>query len=301
MKKFIGFLIFFHLICFINVYAQVSGNIAYQDEESTYEKPTIELGSGELNLEEGSFLIEASVLINAKADEYVATFSLSEEGKTVDETGQKIERRISSFVNNLASLGINKNSVYVDFITQNKIYGYDLKDTISEDTLIKERLTGFEIKKNILIRYKNKELLNKIVLLAAKSNIYDVVKLDYVINSIEEIRKKLFDEAIKVANKKEVDFINKLKLKISSKKEVYTIKYTVLNPSESYQSYQASETNEVIPEIYQGATIEKVRKSKTFFYNPFDSKNFDYVINPVIAQPVVQYAILLKLKCKLDN
>jgi uncharacterized protein YggE len=302
MKYIIGLTLIL-LFSSINSYSQVSGNITYQNntDYSSYKKQQIELATGNSYLSDNTFLIEANVLINAKADEYIVTFSLNEDGKTIEEANQRIEKKVSSFINELSTIGITKSNLFVDFIAQNKIYGYDLNDQIPKNAVVKEHLIGFEVKKNILIRYKTEELLSKITLLAAKSDIYDLVKVDYIVSDIKAIREKLFDEAVRIINKKETDLTSKLGLKISSTKQIYAIKYKVLTPSESYQTYQASESNEVIPNYYREYTLQSARKNKTFFYSPLDSNDFDLVINPVTTQPVVQYTILLKVKYKTDN
>lgn len=301
MKKSIKLLAFFIFIFYVDTYGQSSGNIAYQNNNYSHQRPTVELPTGNLYINDNSFFIEANVLINMKADEYVVTFSLNEEGKTIEEASKKIENKVFSFVSGLNTLGITKNNIYVDFITQNKIYGYDLKDKVPENSVIKERLVGFEVKKNILIRYKNEETLDKITTLASKSDIYDLVKVDYVVNDLKGVREKLFDEAVKVVNQKEANFRDKLGLKIRSSKQIHTLKYNSLDPSESYRSYQAAETNEVLSSNYRSYTIETARKNKTFFYYPIDSTDFDAVIEPVVTQPIVQYTILLKVQYKLDN
>lgn len=304
--KYIAALALILFVCVINVYSQVSGNIIYKNDDyySAYKRPQIELPTGNLSLSENAFLIEANVLINAKADEYIATFSLNEEGESINEANQKIEKKIPTFISSLTAIGITKENIFVDFVTQNKIYSYDLNNPSKGPggrLVVTERLAGFEVKKNIFIRYKTTAQLDKITLIAAKSDIYDLVKVDYIVSNTRTIREQLFDEAIKVINKKETDFINKIGLTISSIKQIHTLKYKALTPSESYQSYQASETNQVTSNYYNEYAFQTARKNKTFFYHPLDSNDFDTVINPVVTEPVVQYTILLRIKYKYDH
>ncbi|MBL8148405.1 MAG: SIMPL domain-containing protein, partial [Blastocatellia bacterium] len=260
-------------VCITNIYGQVSGNISYQNSNATSKVDQIELANGRLYLDDRSFLIEANILLNAKADEYLATFSLNEEGKTIEEANQKIDKKLANFITGLHSLGINRDNFYVDFVTQNKIYSYE-----NEHGIFKENLIGFEVKKNVLIRYKNEDLLDKLTVVASKADIYDLVKVDHVLNDVAAVRDMLFDEAVKVINKKEENYISKLGLKVSSLKQVYTIKYDNLAPSESYLSYQAAETNQFYSS--QSYTVQTARKNRTFFYKPLDSNRFDKVINP---------------------
>ena len=68
--------------------------------------------------------LDASVLMNVPADEYVAVFAVSQEGETPAECGQKMDGVVRWFVEALKPLGIGSNDLYVDFIAQEKIYDY---------------------------------------------------------------------------------------------------------------------------------------------------------------------------------
>ena len=63
---------------------------------------------------------------------------------------------------------------FVDFMAQNKIYGFEVAGDIA-----REKLVGFELKKNVSIHYKDKTLLDKIVVAASRSQIFDLIKVDY--------------------------------------------------------------------------------------------------------------------------
>jgi hypothetical protein len=53
-----------------------------------------------------SMFLDASVLINFKADEYVAVFGISEDGATVEECGKKVDGTIGHFTDELKQRGI---------------------------------------------------------------------------------------------------------------------------------------------------------------------------------------------------
>jgi len=55
-------------------------------------------------------------------------------------------------------LGIESNDVFIDFITQNRVYDFKVTDTPAT-----ENFTGFETKKTVAIRYKHRELFERIV------------------------------------------------------------------------------------------------------------------------------------------
>ena len=64
-----------------------------------------------------------------------------------------------------------------------------------------------------------------------------------------------------------------------------------------YDSYTAAEAEQVGTAIdRQRLTVQSARKGRTFVYNALDGDGFDAVVNPVVLEPVVQFALHLKVK-----
>ena len=87
-----------------------------------------------------------------------------QEGETVAECGRKMDATVQGCSDELKRLGIGDDDLYVDFVAQNKIYGFELSGDVA-----REKHAGFELKKNISIRYQDPSLLDKITLAAARS------------------------------------------------------------------------------------------------------------------------------------
>ena len=47
-------------------------------------------------------------------------------------------------------------------------------------------------------------------------------------------------------------------------------------------------------------TVQRARKSRTFFFNALTADGFDQVINPAPIEPVVQFTLYLKVKYELE-
>ena len=183
-------------------FAQASGNVGYsQSGGSTRAKQNERnkhaLLQTDLPPSATSIFIEASVMMNVKADEYVAVFGVLQEGATVAECNQKMDSSVNGFANELKQLGITAGDTFVDFAAQNKIYGFQVTGAIA-----KEKLVGFELKKNVSVHYKDKMLLDKLVIAASKSRIFDLIKVDYVVRDIGSVQSKLMDDAALVIKQK---------------------------------------------------------------------------------------------------
>ena len=277
------------------VLAQVAGNIAYAETKHKRESHDIALGS--ISPDETAVFVDADVLFNAKADQHVAVFGASHEGRTVQECNQKLDAQINEFTTQLKTLGIKSEDLVVDFIAQNRIYDYEVAGDLAN-----EKLTGFEVKKNISVPYKERDWLEKLLIAAAKSNIFDLIKVDYVVNDVTAIREKLLEEGARIVKEKAERYGKLFGIKFRSQVQVYAAKYETVFPTESYDSYTAFETGKVTENNFNPRfKIREARKTKTFFFNARDAGDFDYVINPVVTEPVVQFSLHLKVKHSVDR
>ena len=111
-------------------------------------------------------LVEAYVLFNAAPDEFVAVFGVAQEAPTAVESNQKVNSQIEQFLEGAGRLGVKRGDTYVDMITQNRIYNFG---PVGNDNTIREKLSGFETKKTIAIRYKDRQLLEKLLAAAAQA------------------------------------------------------------------------------------------------------------------------------------
>src|SRR5437660_5512297 len=175
-----------------------------------------------------NYFIEANVLMNVRADEHVAIFALAQEGPALQEANGKIGAQVNEFVASLGKLGVKTNDVFVDFISQNRVY-----DFVVADNTAKETQTGFEVKKNVAVRYKEQALLDELLAAAAKAGIYDLVKVEYVVSDMAAQREKLLTEASKIIRKKEADYYRLFAVK-KAPLEVYQEKYNAFFPTEMY-------------------------------------------------------------------
>ena len=202
--------------------------------------------------------------------------------------------QINDFITALQSLGIKNGDIFIDFITQNRIYDFGVAKTTAV-----EKFQGFELKKNIAVRYKDKSLLEKMLAAASKSSIFDLIKVDYVISDMAGMRDKLLEEAAKIIKKKEEIYGRMLGIKMRPA-TVISEKFNAFFPSEMYSSYVAFESGNVDARYRDVQVVEK-RKASTFYYNPLHPGEFDATINPVGVEPVVQLTLYLRVKYTLGS
>lgn len=279
------------LVLVLMVFVNLVSLAQERSNASTYGNtdPRITLATGDLASLETSkdvtevFFLEATVLMNVKADEYVASFGIQGEGDTSLKSEQTVDSKIDTFKSKLAALGLTE--TFTDFINQAPYYEYDATSKAAT-----EKLKGYKTAKNLLIRYKDRNLLRQITNAANAAGIYDLIKIDFIINDFSGIKTKMINEAMKIIKSKEQNYATLgIGMKIVG---VVTEKFKTYAPDELYQDYTAYEAGNT-----QGyKRVVQKAKASTSYYNGYDGKDFDLTINASTLEPNVQAVMYLRVK-----
>jgi len=227
--------------------------------------------------------------------EYVATFGVNQEGTTPQECLQKMDATIEKFSSGLKALGVGVRDLAVDYVALSKSYGYEVTSDIA-----KEKLVGFDLKKNVMVHYTNKATLDKLIAAAATCDVYDLIKVDYIVTDISAVHARLMDAAATIIKRKSAAHARLFGVALKSSPQLLAEKYTAYTPSEMYDSYSALETEEVNSGYYrQKYIVQGARKSRTFYFNGLNARLFDQVINPVVMDPPVQFTLYLKMRYEI--
>jgi uncharacterized protein YggE len=301
MKKVLVASLFVSLLS-LTVSAQVTGNRAYdnpgaQQGDSARRLPrypetqTEQVLSDYQNSRVTTYqFIDVKVLTSVDTKEYVAVFGLAQQADTVQAANKKLQEQVAAFQRNLSALGVRPEDTYLDFITQNRVYDYVVKGGTA-----REKVSGFQIKQNLAVRYKDSALLDQMVPAAAQAGIFDLIKVDYVTGDLNAVRAQMSSEAQKALKRKEEDYA-RLGLKLSPV-SVAAENFDAFQPFEGYSSYKAFEAGNV-----DGAyNVVEQRKNSTLFFEPLPPGKFDVVLAPIGLQPQVQCTFFLRMKYLVHN
>lgn len=280
--------------------AKAYGNQDYNRSNTVYQPTVVENPKSSVQLlNDSTFTVGADILMNVRANAYVAILGLVQSGKTVKECNELMESRLQGLMKDLTDNGFRKEDMFVDFVTQVPTYEFEIEKKIFSKTA-NEVPVGFELKKNIHIRYNQNHLLDKIMLFAANYEIYDLVKVDYHIQNMEAVYDTLRSKAVGLIKKKVAQFTE---LNIQFKPE--NLKYQTMGedlhstyPEERYNSYTAFSNTGLKKNFKNKAELEK---QVTFYYNKVNYNHYDSVIHPVIVEPVIQFSYSLKVKYSLKR
>lgn len=287
------------LLTFSVSQAQISGNQIYGNNSysgNNYNQSNLP-NNAVVSINDNHLTVTVKLLQNKKADGFVITLGLNEEDETVSGCSKKINARIDGFLDKIKTLGIKKENVYIDFISQTKIYDFEVNGLNSEQVD-----KGFEIKKNIIITTSNVNSLEKLIALASDFEIHDVIKVDYFNSDTNAIHNALFDEALVLAEAKKIRYMKSFGKRIVGTPNA-TEEFATVFPETQYKTYQAFETAEIqINYNNRSPYLKKIaRKNKTFYYDGISSAGFDKVINPNQTEVGIQYVLTLTMTYKIDT
>ncbi len=245
--------------------------------------------------------VDAAVLMNARADEYVAVWALFALGETPDASSATMNSTLAQFSASLDALGVAAADSNVDYISQSRIYSFDISNAKTDDNdnraTATEKLSGFELKKNVAVRFRNLAQLDALNAAAASAGIFDLVKVDYIVKDTAAIRERLQGQTMNIIRQKAARYSTELGVKLGQPVQIVADIPSVYFPIDQYESYVAAESENLnVPYDRSRDTVLKARKSASAYFEPLTGDGFDAVINPIITEPVVQFTTYIKVK-----
>lgn len=268
------------------IMAQVSGNVNYRDQKS-YTNSTIDINFPSDN----TIILSIKGLANVKADAYTAIFSTTQTGKTTKEVNELIDQRIAQSLNEIKlKKGVE---TFVDMISFIPVYEYEAEKKVFNRKTYNEVPAGFELKKNIHIKYTDPDQLNEFIAILSNYEIYDLVRVDYFSTALETIKKEMMTKAKLLVQEKLKNYQELLGETFISAEKKITDGFIINLPVEMYKSYEAYNSSSL--NLKRAANINQMNKSITLYYQPVFNKEFDFIINPTILEPVIQIQYEIKI------
>ena len=244
--------------------------------------------------------ISINALSNQRASSYTALLNVVQLGQTAEATNRALNDRIEPFIQALKSLGLSDEDIYVDMVNFVPKYEFDVSKKLFSKKTFKEIPIGFELQKNIHIRFTDPQTLDKIVTAAAAQEIYDIVKVDYFIDNPKSIYAELRTAALK--------YVNEIKTQYDSIGMVLDSAYLITGenawvayPGDRYVTYQGYSNQTLSQKQRVDAKVDKIDRPVSRFYDAIQPNDYDIVINPEILEPAIQFSYNLIVKFTLPR
>lgn len=248
---------------------------------------------------DNEIVLDVHALMNVKASSFLAVFNLTQVGETAAKTDELINLRINNFLIALKELGINDKDIYIDMIYLVPTFEFEVQKKLFSKTTYNEVPTGFEMQKNIHLRFNDINKVDDIVTLAAKNEIYDMVKIDFFVNDTEKIYDSLRNESVENIKKK-LSSLKEINLNLNDKYQIVNESSYAIYPETQYSDYDAF-VNQSLEAVKKETGVSTIRKPKTVAYDQISYNKYDIVINPEILEPVVQFVYILQVKYTLEK
>ncbi len=217
-------------------------------------------------------------------------------GESAEEVNSLLENRIN---NSIVQINTFKSvETYIDMVSFVPVYQYNAEKKTSSKKTYNEVPAGFELKKNIHIKFSDPAQLNHFIAILSKNEIYNLVRVDYFSDSIENIRKELINKAKASLEEKMKNMESFLGEDFTNAPKNVNDGFRTVLPTEMYKSYEAYNSSSLA--LTRFANVNPAAKSVTLYYQPVLDKEFDFVINPVIHEPVIQVMYEIKLTVRRD-
>ncbi|WP_299526445.1 SIMPL domain-containing protein [Winogradskyella sp.] len=277
-------------------YNQITREISRQNilssGNATIYNPAIQHRTNKVLQPSNVLTIDVKALQNVSATTYTAVFNLSQIGPTAEATNSLMKERIDNIKKRLNSIGITEKDIALDVISFVPVYEVEVTKKLFSKTYT-EVPKGFELQQNIHIQFTKTNQFESILEACAKSEVYNLVKVDYFIENIQEVYKNLQEKLLSLIEDKK-SYYNTLGFNLSEYDiKIADDKYCYF-PKDFYQSYQAY--NSISFEaLKKDRGITSAKKQTSYYYQPLTYENYDIVINPSILEPVVQIGMNIKL------
>jgi len=277
--------------------AQVAGNVLHNPTDRI--KFQMDEAIKKANYPTGNqLLIDVSGMYNVEADSYLSIFHLTQFGGSAKEADSLINKRINAFRKEALAAGVKEGDFLTDILSMVPVYELEITKKLFSKHY-NEIPAGFEIQKNIHVRYYKAEALDKIITAAAFQEIYDLVKVEYFVNSVDRIYDELRRQADELLQKriKEYDSIG---IAVKGSWKLVSDLQKAHYPIQRYNSY-TSASRPSMQAVRKKEMLLPESPKQTLFYNMLSPADFDYVIEPSIVGPVVQYTYNLQLMITLER
>lgn len=299
------------LLSYSEMQAQVSGNARRKSGNINYQSGNDNYYGNQSNRMPQNVLPQAQVrnqnvlqfdirvLSNQQADQYVAIFSLTQAGKTTEETNSLMQKRANSFKSKLKAAGIPDTAVFLDLISFVPLYEYEEEKKLFSKNNI-EVPKGYELQQNIHVAFSTGQQFDAMMQAAAELGIFDLVKVDYTVDDQEAVYTEMRERAVANLNEQLKLYEQQLGIQLTDARRTLAEAKKVIFPLDRYSSYKAF-ANISTDDVTEKGKTRDMYKPTTQYYDKVVAADMDVVINPHVVEPVVQYLYHLQLYIQLPN
>jgi uncharacterized protein YggE len=277
-------------------WCQSTGNSNYHETVMHHDVAKAEVNDQEATL-------SVSGILNARAETFVGIFNVKQVGESAETTDALMTARIRKFKHALGKSGIDTSAVHTDMVSFVPKYDFNVINKLFSKTY-NEVPDGFELQKNVIIRYNQISEIDAIVTAAASAEIYDLVKVDYFIPDVKKRYDELRLKCLEIL-KERIKSYEAVGMKLDTLEKTFAEDFGTILPQHRYAQYQAvaRPSIEAVKRSTSGASLKfrSAELTSSRYYEAISYEGYDVVINPIIYEPMVQLTYQVKIKFKYKS
>lgn len=248
-------------------------------------------------------VVNVNILFNARPSAYMAIFHINQAAEKISELDTLMNRRVEKFISMAKTLGLKRDNFYLDMIALVPIYSKEKRVFSKNYTQVPK---GFEIQKNVHVKYYDPNHLDRLFAMAAQCEIYDLIKVEYLYDSAEYAGQIMRTKAIAALNAKLANY-KKLGVNVDTSFKQFTETGNIFFPIDRYQAYKplavssVDESDKPEDNNTMMKTSSGMITRTTVFYNQATMEGYDAVVNPSPLQPPIQFVYTLSVHYRYNQ
>lgn len=226
--------------------------------------------------------ITVQTVYRARPDGYHVVFTTSFIGRDVEDVEIKMNKKIDSLIAAVQTLKIERRDVLAEVLSLDPIFAFDLNSVASASPI------GYKVSENITFHTRDFQTIRYLSKICLDFKIYDIVHITPYVRNADRIYDTLADKSVEILNfKKELS--KKIGHGFSNGKANFTKCKNVIYPSDSYLRSQLRNSRLYMHSPDQNSDVDLMRNVQVDTYEALNLKNADYVFNPEILEPAIQF------------
>lgn len=217
----------------------------------------------------------------AKPDGYHAIFTTSFIGKTVLEVESQMNEKTDSLITAVQSLGIQPKDVLAEMTTLDPIFEIGLNGSSNKPS-------GYKVTENITFHVRDFNTIRYLAKICLDFEIYDITHVTPYVLHPDLIYDTLAAKSVEILEFKK-DLSREIGYGAADGKAYFRKCRNVYYPNDMHLVAQIQNSRMYMHDLSQNSEISYNRNVRVDSYNNLDLRSVDYVYNPHIIEPTVDF------------
>ncbi|XOV66615.1 MAG: hypothetical protein ACFHU9_13395 [Fluviicola sp.] len=228
-----------------------------------------------------AFSMIIQTVYRAKPDGYHAIFTTSFIGKSVLDVETQMNKKTDSLINAVRTLGIQPEDVLAEMTALDPIFDIGLNGS-------SDKPSGYKVTENITFHVKDFNTVRYLAKKCLDFEVYDLIHVTPYVLQPDLIYDTLAAKSIEILEFKK-DLSRSIGYGAADGQAYFRKCRNVYYPNDMHLVAQVQNSRMYMHDLSQNSNIEYKRNLRVDSYNNLDLRSVDYVYNPHIIEPTIDF------------